>query len=151
LIVPNHPHDVPEVVTHLLRVGFDDVKAYLDDGIEAWENHGFPVAQLQTLTVHDLAKQLKDGSSARPFVLDVRTDSEWAGGHIEGAHHIHGGLIQERHGEVPKDRPIAVICGTGYRASIAASFLQHEGYPSVANVLGGMSGWAGAGLAVAKG
>jgi len=146
LIVPNHPDDVPEVVTHLLRVGFDDVQAYLDDGIEAWQNHGYEIAQLQTLTVHDLAKKLKLPASERPFVLDVRTHGEWAGGHIEGAHHIHGGLLQERYSEVPKDREIAVICGTGYRASIAASFLQHEGYERVANVLGGMSAWGGAGL-----
>ena len=150
LIVPDHPHDVPEVVTHLLRVGFDDVQAYLDDGVDAWENHGYPVAQLQTLTVHDLAEKLKHPESARPFVLDVRTNGEWSGSHIDGAHHIHGGLLQERYSEVPKDRPIAVICGTGYRASIAASFLQREGYPCVANVLGGMSAWSGAGLPVTK-
>jgi hydroxyacylglutathione hydrolase len=131
-------------------VGFDHVQAYLDDGIDAWQNHGFQIAQLQTITVHDLANQLKLPSSQRPFVLDVRTDGEWAGGHIEHAHHIHGGLLQERFSEVPKDRSIAVICGTGYRASIAASFLNREGYPTVANVLGGMSAWAGAGLTVAK-
>jgi len=108
------------------------------------------VAQLQTLTVHDLAEKLKLPSSQRPFVLDVRTHGEWAGGHIDCAHHIHGGLLQERYSEVPKDRPIAVICGTGYRASIAASFLQHEGYTDVANVLGGMSAWGGAELGVVK-
>jgi hydroxyacylglutathione hydrolase len=150
LIVPNHPHDVAEVVTHLLRVGFDDVQAYLDDGIEAWENHGFEVAQLETLTAQDLAKMLKLPSSERPFVLDVRTESEWNSGHIDGAHHIHGGLLQERYKDVPRDRQIAVVCGTGYRASIAASFLRHEGYCDVANVLGGMSAWSGAGLPVVK-
>lgn len=150
LIVPNDPNDVPEVVTHLLRVGFDDVQAYLDDGIEAWENNGFEVGQLQILTAQDLAKKLKLPASEGPFVLDVRTESEWNGGHIDDAHHIHGGLLQERYKDVPKDRQIAVICGTGYRASIAASFLKHEGYTDVANVLGGMSAWSGAGLPVVK-
>ena len=48
--------------------------------------------------------------------------------------------------EVPKDRSVAVICGTGYRASIAASFLKSQGYHDVANVLGGMSAWQGTGL-----
>jgi hydroxyacylglutathione hydrolase len=150
LIIPHHPHDVPDVITHLLRVGFDDVQAYLDDGIDAWQNLGYEVAQLQTLTVRDLAAQLKLPASQQPFVLDVRTENEWNAAHLDGAHHIHGGLLQERYNEIPKDRPIAVICGTGYRASIAASFLQHEGYPSVANVLGGVSGWCGAGLPVVK-
>ena len=87
--------------------------------------------------------------SSRPFVLDVRTGSEWSAGHIDGAHHIHGGLLEERFEEVPKDRPVAVICGSGYRASIAASFLKSRGYRDVANVLGGMSGWKAAGLPVA--
>ena len=41
---------------------------------------------------------------------------------------------------------MAVICGSGYRASIAASFLKREGYESVSNVIGGMSAWKAAGL-----
>ena len=36
---------------------------------------------------------------------------------------------------------VAVVCGSGYRASIAASFLQREGHPHVINLLGGMSAW----------
>jgi hydroxyacylglutathione hydrolase len=43
-----------------------------------------------------------------------------------------------------------VICGTGYRASIAASFLKSRGYRDVANVLGGMSAWQGSGSAVVR-
>ena len=83
-------------------------------------------------------------------MLDVRTDREWNAGHIEGAHHIHGGKLEERYDEVPRDRPVAVICGTGYRASIASSFLKREGYRDVANVLGGMTAWRAAGLSVAS-
>jgi hypothetical protein len=75
----------------------------------------------------------------------VRTEGEWNTGHVEGALHVHGGLLQERLADIPKDRPIAVICGTGYRGSIAASFLQSQGYAEVANVLGGMSAWKAAG------
>jgi hydroxyacylglutathione hydrolase len=147
LIVPSQPADVPTVVTHLIRVGLDQIGGYMEDGLDAWESHGFEIAQLESLSVHALAEQLRGEDGARPFVLDVRTGSEWEGGHIEGAHHIHGGLLQERIGEVPTDRPVAVICGTGYRGSIAASFLKSRGYRDVANVLGGMSAWKAAGLA----
>lgn len=79
-------------------------------------------------------------------VLDVRTEGEWAAGHIDGAIHIHGGKLQERFAEVPRDRPVAVVCGSGYRASIASSFLQREGYEGVQNVMGGMTAWKAAGL-----
>ncbi len=148
LIVADDPADVPEVVMHLLRVGFDDVQGYLEGGLADWEGHGYHLGRLETLSVHDLTARLKgDGP---PFVLDVRTDSEWDAGHIAGAHHIHGGTLEERYAEVPRDRPVAVLCGTGYRASIASSFLKREGYHDVANVLGGMTAWKAAGLPIAK-
>jgi hydroxyacylglutathione hydrolase len=150
LIVPDDPDDMSEVVTHLIRVGLDQIGGYLEDGVEAWQNHGFPIASLDTISVHDLAASLKAPSSQRPFVLDVRTNSEWSNGHIDGAVHIHGGLLKDRYREIPQDRPIAVICGTGYRGSIAASFLKSHGYQEVGNVAGGMSAWTGAGLPVAK-
>jgi hydroxyacylglutathione hydrolase len=41
---------------------------------------------------------------------------------------------------------VAVICGSGYRGSIAASFLKREGYQHVTNILGGMTAWKKAGL-----
>jgi hydroxyacylglutathione hydrolase len=148
VIVANDPGDVPEVVTHLIRVGLDQVQGYMEDGMDAWESNGFAIEQLQTLSVHTLAERLRGPVSEQPFVLDVRTGSEWSSGHIDIAHHIHGGLLQERFGEVPRDRAVAVICGTGYRGSIAASFLKSEGYRDVANVLGGMSAWKAAGLPI---
>lgn len=150
LIVPDDPADVPEVVTHLLRVGFDDVQGYLEGGLADWETHGFELGRLETASVRELAARLgKD--SGRPFVLDARTESEWDSGHVEGALHIHGVKLQERMTEVPKDRPVAVVCGSGYRASIASSFLKREGYEDVTNVLGGMSAWDAAGLPTVKG
>ncbi len=147
LLIADDPSVVDETVTHLLRVGFDDVKGYLEGGVPAWEERGYEVAQLESLTVHALAGRLNAPERDRPFLLDVRSEGEWNAGHIKGAHHIHGGLLQERMAEVPKDREVAVICGSGYRGSIAASFLKRAGYERVANTLGGMMAWTGAGLA----
>lgn len=48
-------------------------------------------------------------------------------------------MLNDRHSAAPCDRPIALICGIGYRGSIAASFLKSNGYQEVANVLGGMT------------
>ena len=119
---------MPEVVTHLIRVGLDQIEGYMEDGMDAWENHGFPISQLEAISVQELDARLKGERAERPFVLDVRTETEWNGGHIDGALHIHGGVLKDRYGEVPKDRPVAVVCGTGYRGSIAASFLKSHGY-----------------------
>jgi hydroxyacylglutathione hydrolase len=118
--------------------------------MDAWQNHGFPVSQLEAITVQELDARLNGEKDEQPFVLDVRTETEWNGGHIDGALHVHGGVLKDRYGEVPKDRPVAVVCGTGYRGSIAASFLKSHGYETVANVLGGMTAWKAAGLSTVK-
>jgi len=150
VIIPGSPAEMPEVVTHLLRVGLDQIEGYMEDGMDAWENNGFPISKLETVSVQELNDRLKADARQRPFVLDVRTGTEWDGGHIDGALHIHGGVLKDRYGDVPKDRPVTVICGTGYRGSIAASFLQSQGYQNVANVLGGMTAWKAAGLPTVK-
>lgn len=151
VIVASSPAAVPEVVTHLIRVGLDQVEGYMEDGMDAWEDHGFPLAKLHTLSVQELDAKLRHPQPEHPFVLDVRADGEWDAGHIDGAHHIHGGLLQERFNEIPKEGPVIVICGSGYRGSIAASFLQREGYGDVSNVLGGMSAWKAAGMPTSNG
>ncbi len=141
LIVVDRPEQMPDVTTHLLRVGFDNVQGYLEGGMDAWEVNGYPLEKSSTLSVHSLNERLGDVT-----VLDVRTEKEWNAGHIDGAFHIHGGKLQENFSLVSREKPVVVICGSGYRASIAASFLKREGYKDVANVLGGMSAWIAAGL-----
>jgi len=148
LAVADDPEEMSEIVRCLLRVGFDQIVGYLEGGVNAWEGRGYELAGLEAVSVRELAPRLQTGG--RPFVLDVRTEQEWDAGHIEGAHHIHGGLLQDRIGEVPRDRPVAVVCGSGYRASIAASFLKRAGYEEVSNVIGGMTAWTNASLPVCR-
>ena len=75
-------------------------------------------------------------------MLDVRTETEWDGGHIDGAHCTStAGCSRSGWTRCRSDRPVAVVCGSGYRASIAASFLKRDGYEDVTNVLGGMTAW----------
>jgi hydroxyacylglutathione hydrolase len=147
-IVLDHPQQFPEVVTHLVRVGFDEIHGYLEGGIETWESSGYPLATLNTVSVHELAAAL-DRDRRGFTVLDVRTEKEWNGGHIDGAIHIHGGTLQDRVGDVARDKPVVVVCGSGYRASIASSFLKRSGIEDVSNAIGGMSAWTAAGLPTA--
>ena len=146
LIVPDDPADVPEVVTHLLRVGFDDVQGYLEGGLDAWETHGFELGRLETISVHDLATRLAAGR--RPAVRARRAHRGGVGGRAHRGRTATSTAACCRSGSprCRRDRPVAVVCGTGYRASIAASFLKREGYEEVTNVLGGMTAWKAAGL-----
>jgi hydroxyacylglutathione hydrolase len=101
LIVPSSPAEMREVITHLIRVGLDRIEGYLEDDMDAWQNQGCEISQLGTVSVQELHTKLNDGEGSRPFVLDVRTESEWSAGQIDGALRIHGGLLKDRVAEVP--------------------------------------------------
>jgi hydroxyacylglutathione hydrolase len=105
-----------------------------------------PFEKLDLLSVFEL-KKMRDGNEAIN-VLDVRRNSEYQKEHIEGAVHIYVGELQNRIDEVPRDKPLAVICSVGRRASIGASLLLRAGFPKVYNVLGGMDAWTSAGFPV---
>jgi len=55
-------------------------------------------------------------------------------------------ILEQRLAEVPKDKPIAVICNVGHRAGLGASMLLRASYPSVYNVLGSVKAWVAAGF-----
>ena len=117
----------------LARIGFDDVIGYIE--AESLTS----VQQLSQLSVCDLKAGLRRGTA--PLVLDVRTPSEWEKKHIESARHIPLPSLPARFAEVPRDQSIALMCGSGYRSSIAASFLQARGFTQLQNVMGGMGAY----------
>lgn len=141
------PYDVPIVLVgdagtdheqarrSLIRVGLDDITGYLKGGVIAWIEAGQPQAHLPQISVAEL-QQKKE-----PYVLDVRGDGEWHSGHIDRAQHIMAGDVPACLTDIDRGREVHVICGTGYRSSVVASFLRKSGFPRVVNVVGGMTAW----------
>lgn len=80
---------------------------------------------------HELA------SATPPVVLDVRTDKEFADGHVRGALHISLNGLRESLGTIPHDRRIVVHCRSGFRAHVAVRILKGHGFADVANLTGG--------------
>ncbi|MGH7321862.1 MAG: rhodanese-like domain-containing protein, partial [Candidatus Rokuibacteriota bacterium] len=83
-------------------------------------------------------------------VLDVREPFEWEEGHVPGAMHIPMRQVAARLAEIPRDRPIALICRGGPRSSTVGSLLLTHGFTRLLNVWGGIGGWMEAGLPVAE-
>jgi rhodanese-related sulfurtransferase len=50
--------------------------------------------------------------------------------------------VPARLAEVPRERPVAVLCHHGGRSQQVARFLEHQGYTDVANIAGGIEAWA---------
>ena len=50
-------------------------------------------------------------------------------------------MLPRRMKELAKESPLAVICGSGYRSSIAGSLLSNAGFSRVQNVMGGMGAY----------
>jgi hydroxyacylglutathione hydrolase len=148
ILVLDKPEDLWQACWHLLRIGYGLPRGWLAGGMQAWRTTARNIDILPQWTVHTLKAQL--GKDSELLVLDVRQPAEWAGGHIERAQFVTGGELPGRIDEVAKDRPIATICGSGYRSSVAASLLQHYGLSNVVNVLGGMTAWNSAGFPIAQ-
>ena len=131
--------NIEEACRALIRVGLDGIRGYLKGGMKAWIEAGLDQAHIPQIGVRELSWQLKQ--SVKPFVLDVRSPAEWKAGHIEGAVHIPGGSLPNHIDQIPPDPPVHVVCGSGYRSSIATSVLQRAGRRAVINVDGGMGAW----------
>lgn len=123
-------------------VGLTKFAGYLAGGMTAWQNAGLPLQTLPQLSVQELARHREEFQ-----ILDVRNDQEWNQGRIPGAqHHYVAEMRDGVNGALHLDRgkPTAVYCGSGYRASIAASLLQRAGFEAVYNVPGSMLAWRAA-------
>jgi hydroxyacylglutathione hydrolase len=132
-LVVKSEQDANRARLELARIGFDNLLGYITADALSQQQ------QLPQISVEDLKAQLKNDG---PVVLDVRTPSEWRALHIDRAQHVPLSSLARRLPDLPKDRTIAVICGSGYRSSIAGSLLQARGYPTVENVAGGMEAYA---------
>jgi hydroxyacylglutathione hydrolase len=75
-------------------------------------------------------------------VLDARDDHEWAAGHVPGAVHMYVPDVPHHASEIPREAPVAVHCGVGYRAGIAASLLEQAGLRRIIHVNAPYEDWA---------
>jgi phage shock protein E len=68
------------------------------------------------------------------IVLDVRSKSEYAGGHIKGSINISVDTLRNNLAKLKdKDKPIITCCASGMRSASAKSILKSNGYSQVYN------------------
>ena len=101
--------------------------SYLVDGIESW-NENLSTKMTSTVTSsEELYQQLQNQDDV--YLLDVREPSELEVTMISGSKNIPLAdvFIEENLSEIPTDKPVVVICGSGNRATIATYELAQHG------------------------
>ena len=145
LLVHDEDSAVEKVAALFVRSGYTKFSGYLVGGMTAWDNSAGPLTGVPQMTAREVA-----ASANKLQVLDVRSPSEWQEGHVPCARHLFVPDIAKHAGKLKKRHPIVTYCATGYRASIAASLLQQQGFTDVRTMPGSWTAWEKAGLPVSK-
>jgi glyoxylase-like metal-dependent hydrolase (beta-lactamase superfamily II)/rhodanese-related sulfurtransferase len=121
-------------------VGLTRFAGFLHGGMTSWRQEGRPAGRIERTAIGDLAARLSADPAIQ--VLDVREVSEWEEGHIPGAAFCPWHDLRGVPDGLDPARRIAVVCGSGQRAGVAASLLARDGARRVIHVVdGGVPAW----------
>jgi len=88
----------------------------------------------------DLNRMRND--KAPHLVVDVREPWELEIAALDNCLHLPLGDLPARYAELPKDRPVVVLCRTGRRSLQATMWLRAQGYGNAVNLRGGTHLWS---------
>ncbi len=165
VLIANDTDEVAEARLRLARVGLEDVVGYLDGGLAEWVRHPRDTDAIETVTPAELRAAMAESVAASaPLVLDVRRPGEFEQGHVPGARNVSlesvaragaaGDSARARAAfgltAADESRPIALVCQSGQRSTIAASLLRAAHKGPLWNLTGGTAAWIAAGLPVER-
>lgn len=124
-----------ETILRMARVGYENVKGYLAGGINSWKEAGKEIDMIISIDAEEMQLDLKHEEIT---VMDVRKETEYNTGHVEGALNV---VLQSFDKQLPEDltkeEPIYIHCQGGYRSMIAASLLRRKGFNNLKNIYKG--------------
>jgi rhodanese-related sulfurtransferase len=144
VLISESEDELSEARMRLARVGLENARGFLKGGTAAWREKGLPLETQTEIPVETLHERLRGGIQ----ILDVRRESEWETGHIDGAVWWPLDNFKVAPPEIDRSAPVAVHCKGGYRSMIACSLLRRAGFANVINVTGGFDAWQHAKLPV---
>jgi rhodanese-related sulfurtransferase len=85
-------------------------------------------------------------------VIDLRTASEYAQGHLPMARNVEFGELQAKIGQIAKNKgnPVVLVCQTGQQSQKASRIVSDAGFAEVHVLQGGLDAWQKAGMPVVK-
>jgi rhodanese-related sulfurtransferase len=106
-------------------------------------------AQVINLTPQAFKQQMETKPG---YLLDVRTDWEYAEGHLKQAQNsdVNSPVFEKLANILDSEKPCYVYCHSGGRSSEASALLVSKGMKKVYNLEGGISAWKKQGYPVVK-
>jgi rhodanese-related sulfurtransferase len=98
------------------------------------------------VTVQEARRLIEDKPDLA--LLDVRTESEYEEGHIEGAVNIPVQELSVRFDELSPEDELLIYCRTGNRSAQAVDILLDLGFTKIYHMDEGIKGWTEAGYPV---
>ncbi|PYS92295.1 MAG: MBL fold metallo-hydrolase [Acidobacteria bacterium] len=132
---------VEEAFMRLARVGIDTVKGFI-----LMADYSGGTKAVQQIAAEDVGTFGKPGKEIQ--FVDVRQPGEFGSGHAAGSFNVPLNTLARDIDKLDPEAPTFLICQTGYRSSLATSFLENAGFESVYNVEGGTSAWIKNGLEI---
>ncbi len=125
---------IEDLTRKLMRIGLDNVLGYISDvntlDIELQKADIIGIEEFKTYLNRDEIQ-----------VIDLRNDTEYKAGHIEGVPHVFIGTLPENLEKISKDKPLVIHCQSGDRATIGYSLLKKFGFKNVKNYSGSINEW----------
>ena len=143
LIVARDQTQALNAATTLQRIGFDRIGGYIAGVMPLGVSNG-PLETIDFVDTETVASRVNNPPNGWTL-LDVRAIDEYEAGYIEGSRHAYVGELPESADNIDPESPVTVMCGTGARATIAASVLRRRGFADVDVYIGSMKAWKSAG------
>jgi len=107
---------------------------------------------IPTVDVHEAARRASTEDESGALIVDVREEDEVATVRLDGVTtHVPMSGFVERAAELPRDRPLLILCAAGSRSAAVTGYLLRSGWTDVTNIEGGITAWERAGLPVRRG
>jgi len=133
------PEQITEFQRELVRIGIERPAAYREGTPADWALESSELTAYRRADFRELDAELTANQDL--IVIDSRRLSEWVDGHVTGAKHVPLHQFLARLEEIVTwskaaahagaDSTVWVYCGSGFRASAAASLLDRAGVPVV--------------------
>lgn len=126
--------EMEEITRKLMRIGMDNLYGFISD-VNAI---GLPLETADVIGIEEFASLIGQDDIQ---IVDVRSESEYAARHIDGADHVFLGTLPANLDKVSREKPVVIYCQAGDRSTIAYSILKKHGFEQVKNYSGGMKEW----------